>query len=86
MATNLGYEEHGIPSAYNRGCRCVECRIANTARRLRHRHDRTARLKAGLAPNITHGLAHTYTNWGCRCPECVTAKSAYTATLRQRSR
>lgn len=63
---------HGI-TGYRRGCRCRECRQANTAaqnrRKAARRNDPTAADRAG------HGKATTYNNYGCRCQPCKEAGS-----------
>lgn len=67
------------------GCRCDECRAANTARCRRARARRLERLAAGQAA-VTHGSASTYTNWGCKCDECTQANTEKDAAYRDRDR
>lgn len=59
-------------SAY--GCRCAECKAANTRRaRERYLKRKTSEITAA------HGLKSTYDNWGCRCQECKEAHHIYWA-------
>lgn len=73
--------EHGGSGAkyVHEGCRCDECRAANTRRVKR----RTAERKVELAENpdlpVEHGSASTYMNWGCRCVPCTAANTEYCA-------
>ncbi len=60
---------HGIPSAYNNGCRCDECRLAHRARMARIRADLFSRPR----DQVPHGTRGGYINWGCRCQPCTTA-------------
>ncbi|MCL8016921.1 hypothetical protein [Streptomyces sp. AS02] len=63
---------HGI-TGYRRGCRCADCRKANTnaqtRRKAARRADPTAADRAG------HGKYTTYSNYGCRCAPCTQAQS-----------
>lgn len=54
--------KHGR-SAYNRGCRCPECREAARA------YEVTRRARP-LQPS-DHGKVRTYTHRGCRCDACT---------------
>lgn len=65
----------GSGNAYsNYGCRCLECREANTARYERRREERRALIEAGEEPEgVKHGEDSTYTNWGCKCEPCTAA-------------
>lgn len=67
--TLLAPGSHGIPSRYNRGCRCAECTAAATARKA----DWAARNK-DRAPRV-HGIS-AYKHHGCRCEACRAAKRA----------
>lgn len=75
---------HGLPSTYrDYGCRCGECRRANTDR---HRADRK-RMAERLAADPTlapHGKYTTYRNWGCRCAPCSQAHSERCAEYKRR--
>lgn len=64
--------EHGGSGAKyaSEGCRCYECRAANTARVGRRRKERDISEFTG-----EHGKPSTYSNWSCRCPECKAAWS-----------
>lgn len=67
-------------SGYVRGCRCDECKAANTRRVARRQAERrAARVEVGGRPVAVaakaHGLVGTYVNHGCRCESCTTAMS-----------
>lgn len=62
----LGDAQHGTERRYGQGCRCVECRAANT-----ERHRRL--VSRGVPPAAQHGRSSTYTNYGCRCVPCKAA-------------
>lgn len=60
----------GSGSAYaNYGCKCLECRQANTARANRRRAERR---HEDIPEGVVHN-ASTYSNWACRCDDCATA-------------
>jgi hypothetical protein len=65
---------HGTANGYiHHGCRCGECRAANTALCA----DTKARLRANGLPDEAdprHGTANGYGNYGCRCSACVGAQ------------
>ncbi|MFB7738273.1 hypothetical protein ACFC08_28570 [Streptomyces sp. NPDC056112] len=73
---------HGRIGGYRRGCRCPQCRQANTAAVTRSKakraKDPTAADRAG------HGKATTYGNYGCRCAPCKAAQSRRNAFYFQR--
>lgn len=75
----------GTYASYERGCRCPECRAANTTESTRRKALRAARLAADPAIR-DHGLYATYANWGCRCVLCkaaaVEAGAHYRATAK----
>lgn len=77
---------HGGVTGYNRGCRCPECRNANTAALKRWKAERAADPTA--ADRAGHGKPSTYGNYGCRCDLCKQAQSdankRYTARRKQR--
>jgi len=56
---------HGIRATYTRGCRCDECRAANTKRCAVMREKRLAKIG-----NDAHGTKGAYVNAGCRCDLC----------------
>lgn len=58
----------GTYASYGRGCRCEECRDANTEKqRVTVRKMR----EKGLPPgDARHGTDGGYRNWGCRCKPC----------------
>lgn len=62
-------------SRYERGCRCLVCKAANTAHCARVRASRLARLLASPVPESDpgHGRINSY-NAGCRCEACSTAR------------
>lgn len=62
--------KHGTMSAYNAGCRCDDCRAANTAKSQRRRERRRAE---GVIPDEVHGTATGYAEWHCRCDDCTAA-------------
>lgn len=68
---------HGTATEYNAGCRCKECRAANT----RRVSERKSRLNPAYAP---HGTASGYVNWNCRCDACKDAGSAANSARRLR--
>ena len=67
---NAQDKNHGTKSTYVMGCRCAECRAANTERNNVNRWLRSARVHE--LPPEKHGLYSTYTNWMCRCEACAT--------------
>jgi hypothetical protein len=60
--------EHGTFLAYQKGCRCARCRMANSDRNYRVRQARRDRLAEREGK---HGTIGTYSNWGCRCDLCT---------------
>lgn len=65
----------GSGTAYaNYGCRCEDCKKANSERASRRRRERYAEI-----PPDNHGKYSTYSNWGCRCPECKEAGKKHNA-------
>ena len=74
---------HGKSSTYNAGCRCPNCRAANTAAKARWRARRTGRLAHYTPPGRTHGIRATYTR-GCRCTTCKAAEALYRNQYRRR--
>lgn len=71
----------GSGNAYaNYGCRCDECKAANTKRIRRRLHERDA----STLPPEAHGKYTTYTNWRCRCEACVLAGSEKNAEAYRR--
>jgi hypothetical protein len=68
-------DAHGTTTGYRYGCRCEECRAANTAQGREGRVRRAAAL-ARLADQLPHGSKATYTNYGCQCDACVAAQAA----------
>lgn len=63
---------HGTRSKYSGGCRCDECRIANTVTQRAIRDH----LSAKPFDEIPHGTANAYSNYRCRCPECAEVGAA----------
>jgi hypothetical protein len=69
-----GDERHGTRNGYgNLGCRCTDCRDANTEWQASNR----ALMRDRVPPYGSHGKATTYTNWSCRCPDCTRAHADY---------
>lgn len=67
---------HGTTYRYSHfGCRCDECREANTevGRRFRERRLATD------TPDRLHGTVNAYRNYGCRCEPCREAGAASNA-------
>ncbi len=62
--------DHGNRNAYARGCRCDNCRKANTAS-----HRELIRGLAQRPEDIPHGTRGGYVNWSCRCDLCSAAHS-----------
>ena len=73
---------HPSASAYNKGCRCADCRELH---RKRHNYvmARAQAAAAGCPERIPHGPGG-YTNWGCRCAVCLEAGRAKNALRRAR--
>lgn len=65
---------------YKRGCRCDECRAANT-RMYKAGYER--RRQRAATADFQHG-ASGYGNWGCRCETCTKAHSAACRPARER--
>ncbi|NUS83716.1 MAG: hypothetical protein HOY75_13460 [Streptomyces sp.] len=65
---------HGTDGRYAKGCRCDQCRAANT-RRIREQRERR-KADPERADRAGHGKAATYQNYGCRCRPCTEANSA----------
>lgn len=63
---------HGTTTMYHRGCRCDECRAAQSdaGKRFRER-------KAEWPVATPHGTRNGYCNYGCRCDDCKAAQSEY---------
>lgn len=78
---------HGTTVGYSTyGCRCADCRKANTARCQRYRDANREKVRAYGAKtrarlkqseNIPHGTLNAYANYGCRCDECKAVQSEY---------
>jgi hypothetical protein len=72
-----GDPRHGTYNGYvNRGCRCTDCRAANTAFHIAAREQRRGSLSPG---DPRHGRDDTYTNYACRCDWCRDAHTDYRA-------
>lgn len=71
-------QTHGLAGTYRSGCRCDECRKANTERCRISREQRARR----TPPLEAHGKAATYSNWACRCDPCKAAHSVNLAARR----
>lgn len=63
--------DHGTTARYRQGCRCSDCRRANTAYKRAYAKRRLAKLQATAKG---HGRYGYYC--GCRCQTCTTAASA----------
>jgi hypothetical protein len=82
MTESLSGPTHGKPGTYRRGCRCDECRAANTRYAREERKKRRERLETA---QFKHGAA-AYTNWGCRCEVCTKAHTKLCAPAGERWR
>lgn len=72
---------HGRASTYqHRGCRCADCKKANTESQKRANHRRHAELVAGRV-HPEHGTYSTYCNYLCRCGDCRAAASTAQAAF-----
>lgn len=81
---------HGTKNDYNRGCRCAECRQANTE------YCKQQRYKNGVTPKdeydreraarVPHGTQHKYKKHGCRCDECRAWSRQNRAAIRAKRR
>lgn len=58
---------HGTLCRYQGGCRCDDCRWANSAAHEQWRVHTTAA--------VPHGTTGGYGNYGCRCDDCLFAKA-----------
>lgn len=77
--------DHGTVNGYkNLGCRCHECRAANTAYET-HRKSINGRLGVHGPLMPRHGTRAYYTA-GCRCDECREAERVYVANYRARKK
>lgn len=82
MTKSLDGVTHGKGSTYRRGCRCDDCRAANTRGVREQQKKRKERLDTA---QFKHGAA-AYTNWGCRCEVCTKAHTEYCAPAVERWR
>lgn len=83
---------HGTIRGYNiYGCRCADCRKANTARCQRYRdanrekvNEYAAKVRARLRETEPprHGTLHGYVNYSCRCDLCKEAQQEYSRKRR----
>jgi hypothetical protein len=73
--------KHGSVTGYRRGCRCPECRNANTASLNHRKAERSA--DPAAADRAGHGKTSTYLNYGCRCDPCKAAQSKSNRHYRQ---
>lgn len=62
--------KHGTRGTYVNGCRCVECKSANSAYTI----SLSIRRSKNIPDNI-HGHYLTYSNYRCRCDVCKEAQS-----------
>lgn len=65
----------------NHGCRCQECKDANTRRVLARRRRRELETKNPDDPR--HGTMSFYINAGCRCRVCKDAAAEYGRTRKR---
>lgn len=71
---------HGNAYRYKQGCRCDECRLANT---VRHRKHRARRRQRDVPAGVEHGAAAA-SNWGCKCAVCRDAVAERNRQLEER--
>lgn len=93
MSLPAGDPRHGTTGGYtNWGCRCAECREANTTKHREWRHrtgysePRAAvseRRRAAAWARDNHGTETRY-RLGCRCDECRRGQNAARAARRKR--
>lgn len=70
---------HGTEARYSGGCRCDDCKCANT----QYVRDRAERR---WDATLVHGTTLAYNTYKCRCPECKAAQSQYKRELRAEGR
>jgi hypothetical protein len=73
---------HGNTTSYRKGCRCDECKAANTASYMKWKRSRSPK----HIPHHVHGTLGGYTNYYCRCDRCKTAKSAEDRSYQKRKK
>lgn len=84
LASTSTGANHGTYRGYLTGCRCPECRMANTANKRKSRD--TAKQDPARANRAGHGKANTYKNYGCRCAPCKAANREWYRQYRSRKR
>lgn len=70
---------HGTRSGYRKGCRCQDCRSANSFTQ----YAQALKRASGDRLEVPHGLGG-YTNYKCRCPTCSAAARDSNAAARAR--
>jgi hypothetical protein len=66
--------EHGTYQGYRSwGCRCEECRVANTVKSRQDREARRQRVGEVPADDPRHGTTAFANNWMCPCQKCRAA-------------
>lgn len=68
---------HGLRATYVSGCRCPECKAANTAYFRTRRTSRFGVQPSRRPPGRVCGTVSKYVGGGCRCDACKQAASAY---------
>lgn len=82
MLDNDSKIPHGTKNGYtHHGCRCAECRAANTQAVEKWR----ARRQGDFIADEDHGTRKGYRDYGCRCDSCRAANTEY-ARLRRAAR
>ena len=71
---------HGTISTYQSGCRCAECRAANTS------YGKSLRHSGRPVPTHLHGTFNAYLNYACRCDACRTAQRDHQRRYRAKKR
>jgi hypothetical protein len=79
---------HPSVAAYNKGCRCADCKAAVAAYKVEYRERKasevfTRRNAAGTNVPIPHGTTTGYNHHKCRCQPCRDARAQYQRDRRE---
>lgn len=75
---------HGTTTKYGSGCRCDECKAAQSAYAKKRREQKQAWPVS--IPEHVHGTKNGYTGHSCRCDPCRDAHRQYKNELNARTR